>query len=59
MTLRFLIILSFIAISQLIWPQDKPAADPDGLAKKLANPIAGLISFPFQNNSDNNYERNY
>ncbi len=29
-----------------------PAADPAELAKKLANPVASLISLPFQNNTD-------
>ena len=32
--------------------QDKPASDAAELAKKLANPIASLISVPFQSNWD-------
>jgi hypothetical protein len=39
--------VSFPAIAQ-----EKLSADPAELAKKLANPVASLISLPFQNNMD-------
>ena len=32
--------------------QDKPASSADELAKQMQNPIASLISLPFQNNFD-------
>jgi hypothetical protein len=32
--------------------QEKPASDAAELAKKLSNPVASLISVPFQNNTD-------
>lgn len=52
-----LISLCFISLllTQSMFAQDKPAADPSDaaeLAKKLSNPVASLISLPFQNNLD-------
>src|SRR3954447_19923758 len=43
------------SLSSIGIAQEKPAtaaADPAELAKKLANPVASLISLPFQNNTD-------
>ena len=45
--------LMLLAFPLIIKAQEvKPAASADELAKKLANPVASLISVPFQNNSD-------
>ncbi len=47
--------LALTSCIQLAYAQDKPVAAPTEaaeLAKKLANPIASLISVPFQNNTD-------
>lgn len=41
----------FLTIGSAI-AQDKPAESAADLAKKLSNPIASLISVPFQNNTD-------
>ena len=47
-----------VLFSATINAQEKPAATADpadaaaAMAKKLANPVASLISVPFQNNTD-------
>ena len=46
-----LIFAFFLTIGTAI-AQDKPAETAADLAKKLSNPIASLISVPFQNNTD-------
>ncbi len=48
-------LLAGVVFTSATIAQDKPAAassDAAELAKKLANPVASLISVPFQNNTD-------
>jgi len=48
-----LILLTAIFVSTISSAQDKSASsDAAELAKKLSNPVASLISVPFQNNTD-------
>jgi len=51
LTRILLIILSGFVHSNLV-AQEKPGADAQALADKLANPVASMISLPFQNNTD-------
>jgi hypothetical protein len=55
MKYKILACLLFVTFSQITWAQDTPkpaSSDAAELAKKLANPVASLISVPFQNNLD-------
>jgi hypothetical protein len=47
-----LLIFTFFLTVVTLKAQDKPAESAAELAKKLSNPIASLISVPFQNNTD-------
>jgi hypothetical protein len=47
-----IIICIFCLFKTVTFAQEKTAASAAELAKKLANPVASLISVPFQNNLD-------
>ena len=46
------IVLVFLFISALLSAQETPGTSAQELADKLSNPVANMISVPFQNNID-------
>ena len=51
--LTLLMLLTFPVLTGILKAQDaKPETSAEELAKKLSNPVAALISIPFQNNMD-------
>jgi len=49
---KILLLIAGIGLSFLLKAQEKPAANVQELADKLANPVANMISMPIQNNID-------
>jgi hypothetical protein len=50
--IRRLLLIPCVFFSVTIVAQEKPAADAQDIAVKLNNPVANLISVPFQSNID-------
>jgi hypothetical protein len=50
--MKKILIILLCGITTLVSAQEAEGSDAAELAKKLANPIASLISVPFQNNTD-------
>ena len=50
-----IICLVGIVVAQPLWSQEKPADSVEELAKKSQNPVAPMISVPFQNNINFGY----
>src|SRR5688500_8617336 len=48
----FLFLIAGMGFCSTAKSQEKPASDAQELADKLANPVASLISVPFQSNVD-------
>jgi hypothetical protein len=49
---NFILLIGYLCLSFLIHAQEKPAEDAQAIADKLSNPVANMISVPFQNNLD-------
>lgn len=45
-------VVTLSLLSRMAFAQEKPAVSAEELAKKLSNPVAALISVPFQDNMD-------
>jgi hypothetical protein len=52
LTRKFSLAVLTITTALNVFAQEKPSASAQELADKLSNPVASMISVPFQNNSD-------